>query len=110
VWLTFGATWCQPCRAENPDIEAAYRKYKDRGLEVVQVYISEGQKTVSDYATTVGLTYTKIPDEAQRLAAQYRILGIPSHFFIGRDGVLKVLKIGSITPDEIETDVAAILQ
>jgi cytochrome c biogenesis protein CcmG, thiol:disulfide interchange protein DsbE len=110
VWLTFGASWCQPCRAENPDVQAAYERFKDQGLTVVQVYLAEDQKTVTDYATRVGLTYVKIPDPLDRLANQYRILGIPSHFFIGRDGVLRVLRIGSMTPDVIEANVATILK
>jgi peroxiredoxin len=110
VWLTFGASWCQPCRAENPDIQAAYDKYKGEGLVVVQVYITEDAKTVTDYASRVGLTYTKIPDQSQRIAAQYRILGIPSHFFIDRIGVLRQLRIGSFDPTGIETALQAILQ
>jgi peroxiredoxin len=110
VWLTFGASWCQPCRAENPDIEAAFEKYKDKGLVVLQVYITEDAKTVTDYASRVGLTYPKIPDPTQRLAAEYRILGIPSHFFIDRAGVLRQLRIGSFDPPAIETAVQAILR
>lgn len=110
VWLTFGASWCQPCRAENPDIQAAYLKYKDQGLVVVQVYITEDAKTVVDYADRAGLTYTKIPDQNERIAAQYRILGIPSHFFIDKAGVLRQLRIGSFDPAAIETAVTAILQ
>jgi peroxiredoxin len=110
VWLTFGASWCQPCRAENPDIQAAYDKHKGQGLVVVQVYITEDAKTVTDYASRVGLTYPKIPDQSERIAAEYRILGIPSHFFIDRTGVLRQLRIGSFDPLGIETAVQAILQ
>jgi cytochrome c biogenesis protein CcmG, thiol:disulfide interchange protein DsbE len=109
VWLTFGASWCQPCRAENPDIEAAFEKYKDQGLVVLQVYVTEDAKTVTDYAGRVGLSYSKIPDPTQRLAAEYRILGIPSHFFIDRTGTLRQLRIGSLDPPAIETAVRAIL-
>jgi len=110
VWLTFGASWCQPCRAENPDIQAAYEKYKAQGLLVVQVYITEDAKTVTDYATRVGLTYPKIPDQSEQLAAEYRILGIPSHFFIDRTGVLRQIRIGSFDPPGIEAAVQAILR
>jgi peroxiredoxin len=98
VWLSFGASWCQPCRAENPDIEAVWEQYRDRGLRLVQVYMSEDQTAVSQYAQTVGLTYTRIPDPDTRLASIYRIVGIPSHFFIDRAGVLRELKIGSLDP------------
>jgi peroxiredoxin len=102
VWLTFGASWCQPCRAENPDIEATYEKYAARGVAVVQVYMSEGASAVTEYADRVGLTYTKIPDPDERLANEYRILGIPTHYFIDAQGVLRQLKIGSLDPAAME--------
>lgn len=110
VWLTFGASWCQPCRAENPDIQAAYDKYKGQGLVVVQVYITEDAKTVTDYTNRVGLTYTKVPDQDERIASEYRILGIPSHFFIDKTGVLRQFRIGTFDSAAIETAVQAIIE
>jgi peroxiredoxin len=102
VWLTFGASWCQPCRAENPDIQAAHVAWRDRGVRVVQVYMTEDAATIRRYAETVGLTYELVPDPDTRLAAAYRIVGIPSHFFVDRDGVLRQLKIGTLDPGTIE--------
>ncbi len=96
VWLTFGASWCQPCRAENPDIQATYEKFKATGVVVVQVYMSENAAAVADYTSRVGLTYLRVPDPDERLASEYRILGIPSHFFIDRSGLLRAMKIGSL--------------
>jgi peroxiredoxin len=96
VWLTFGASWCQPCRAENPDIQAVYERSKASGLVVLAIFMSEDAGAVRDYADRVGLTYEKIADPATSIASRYRILGIPSHFFIGGDGVLREMKIGSL--------------
>jgi len=107
VWLTFGASWCQPCRAENPDIEATYRKFGGE-IAVLQVYMSEDAATVEDYATRVGLTYITVPDPSERLAAEYRILGIPSHFFVDADGTLQQIKIGSLDPASMEAALAGI--
>jgi peroxiredoxin len=97
VWLTFGASWCQPCRAENPDIQATHVAFGDN-VTVVQVYMDEDAETVSDYTSRVGIDYLAVPDPNERLAAQYRILGIPSHFFIDANGVLRQMKIGSMSP------------
>ena len=99
VWLTFGATWCQPCRAENPDIQAAYDAFKARGVQVVQVYMGEDATAVSDYTSRVGITYLRVPDPTEQLAAEYRILGIPSHFFIDRSGALHAIKVGTLDPE-----------
>jgi peroxiredoxin len=102
VWLTFGASWCQDCRSEAADIVAAYEAFKGRGVTVVQVFMQEDEAAVKDYADRVGLTYLKIPDPSARLATEYRILGIPTHFFIGPDGVLREVKVGTMTLDEMK--------
>ena len=107
VWLTFGASWCQPCRAENPDIEATYQRFGDE-IAVLQVYMSEDADTVTDYATRVGISYVTVPDPSERLAADYRILGIPSHFFIDATGVLRQIKIGSLDPASMEAALAGL--
>jgi peroxiredoxin len=103
VWLTFGASWCQPCRAENPDIQAAYERYRGQGLEVLAVYIQDDASTIADYARLTGLTYPMVDDADTRIASSYRILGIPSHFFIDSSGVLRELRIGSLDPEGIDT-------
>jgi peroxiredoxin len=108
VWLTFGASWCQPCRAENPDIQAAYAKNQSKGLVVLQVFISEDASTVRDYGNRVGLTYDKIADPATKIASAYRVLGIPSHFFIDRTGTLRTLRVGTLNPEAIDTTLAEI--
>jgi thiol-disulfide isomerase/thioredoxin len=108
VWLTFGASWCQPCRAENPDIKAVYENAKASGLEVLAVFISEDAAAVREYADRVGLGYQKVADPDTTIASQYRILGIPSHFFIDSSGVLRQQKIGSLDQAAMEQAVAGI--
>ena len=108
VWLTFGASWCQPCRAENPDIKATAEKYADAGLVVLAVFISEDEAAVKDYADRVGLDYLKVADPGTAIASQYRILGIPSHFFIDREGVLQTMKIGSLDVPSMEAAIEGI--
>ena len=96
LWLTFGATWCQPCRAENPDIEATYEAWKDKGVVVIQMYMNEDAATVKDYTQRLGLTYLRVPDTTGQYSIEYRILGIPTHFFVDRDGVLRKLTVGTL--------------
>jgi peroxiredoxin len=109
VWVTFGATWCQPCRAENPDIQATYDKFKGEGLAVVAVYIGEESQTVLDYTDRVRLTYPRIADSLTQIASQYRILGIPSHFFVDRTGILREMRIGAMDLAAMEAAVRKIL-
>ena len=102
VWLTFGASWCAACVAEAPDIEAAYQKFKPKGVVVLSIFISEDSTTVKDYADRVGLTYPKVADPETRIASVYRVYGIPAHFFIDASGVLRSIKTGGQSPEQMD--------
>jgi len=108
VWLTFGASWCAACKAEAPDIEAAYQKFKARGVVVLSVSISEDSAAVKDYGDRIGLTYPKIADPDTRIASAYRVNGIPAHFFIDASGVLSSVKTGGMSPGQMDAALTAV--
>jgi cytochrome c biogenesis protein CcmG/thiol:disulfide interchange protein DsbE len=108
VWLTFGASWCPDCRAEAPDLEAAYQQYRDQGLVLLAVF-QEDVTSAADYATRVGLTFTLGVDPDTRIASGYDILGIPTHVFIGRDGRVQAFRVGGLKPDDIDRYLRALL-
>jgi cytochrome c biogenesis protein CcmG/thiol:disulfide interchange protein DsbE len=108
VWLTVGASWCQPCRAENPDVESTYEKYRGQGLKVVAVFIQDNGPDIEGYAKRTGLTYPKIDDSDSAIASSYRIVGIPSHFFIDSSGILREIRITSLDPETMEENLAEI--
>jgi len=109
VWINFWATWCPPCRAESPDIQAAHEQYEDAGLVVLAIDIGEDPDTVREYLERAGLTFTVGLDETTEIAALYRIAGIPSHYFIDGDGVLRDWKIGSMGKKEMDRKLKALL-
>lgn len=108
LWLSFGASWCQPCRAENPDIQAAYERYRGQGLEIVAIFIQDSRSDIVEYVRRAGLTYPKVDDSAGRIASGYRIVGIPSHFFIDTSGALRAIRISSLDPETIDENLAEI--
>lgn len=109
MWLTFGASWCPDCRSEAPDVEAIYQKYKDQGLVVLGVFISENASDISGYAGRAGLTFPIVVDERTAIASTYRTLGIPTHFFIGADGRIREIRIGALPKDEMDRAIAALM-
>jgi cytochrome c biogenesis protein CcmG/thiol:disulfide interchange protein DsbE len=102
TWLTFGASWCPDCRAEANDLQAAYAKYQPQGLAVLGVFIDEPESAVVDYAKRVGFTVPLVADTQGRIADLYRTYGIPIHFFVGRDGTIRDVRIGRLTPADME--------
>lgn len=109
VWLTFGASWCVDCRTEAPDLEATYLANRDKGLVILGVFIQETRDDVGGYAQRAGLTFPIAVDERAAIAAAYRTMGIPTHFFIGRDGRVREVRIGAMPRDEMDRAVADLL-
>ena len=110
VWLVFGASWCADCRAEAADLQATYQTFKDKGLQVLQVSIEEDTQAVKDYAGRVGLTFPMAADPQTIVAGQYRILGIPTHYFIDRDGIIRQMRIGGMPAADMTAAAGSIVE
>lgn len=108
VWLTFGASWCAACKAESYDIQKAYEAHSDQGAVVLGVFISEDDATVRDYAQRVGLTFPAVADPDTDIASAYRVLGVPAHFFIDADGVIRSISTGTLSPAQMDESITGL--
>ncbi len=109
LWLTFGASWCRDCRVEAGDLEATYEQYRARGLNVLAVFINDPAADIASYAKRAGLTFSIVADESTTIGSAYRLVGIPTHLFIGTDGLIKEIRIGAMSKNEMEQYVGLIL-
>ncbi len=86
VAVNFWASWCQPCREEAPRLQAAWRKYKDRGFVLVGVDYLDPESDARKYMKEFDLTYPNGPDIGTLISQAYNITGVPETYFITRDG------------------------
>ncbi len=89
VLVNFWATWCGPCKAELPDIEAVSREYASKGLVIVGVSEDRGDglvQSVADFAAKHGLTYQIVIDNDNIANAYGNINAIPTSFLIDSNG------------------------
>lgn len=108
VWLTFGASWCAACKAESYDIQSTYAAHQAEGAVVLAVFISEDDATVRDYAARVGLTFPAIADPNTDIASAYRVLGVPAHFFIDSQGVVRSMSTGTLSAQQMDEAISGL--
>lgn len=102
VVLNFWATWCRPCRSEMPQFVEAYDDLKDEGLVIVAVNMQEGRGIAQPFADDFGMDFPVAIDRDGEVGDQFRILGLPTTYFIDRDGVIQGVFTGPL--EEVTDD------
>jgi thiol-disulfide isomerase/thioredoxin len=91
VLLDFWASWCGPCRQENPNVVKAYKKYKDKNFAIIGVSLDKTD-TRSNWLSAIkndGLSWTQVSDLKfwnNEVAVLYYIRSIPANFLIDPNG------------------------
>lgn len=88
VLLDFWASWCGPCRGENPNVLKAYNQFKDKGFTVFSVSIDENREKWLKAVKEDQLPWTQVSDLKRKNAAaeQFGIHAIPSNFLLDPNG------------------------
>ncbi len=97
VILTFWATWCPPCKDEMPLMQNFYEKYKENGIEIVAVNLTnldKGQKVIETFVKNNRITFQIPLDKDGRVGGIYQILSIPTSYFIDSRGIITNKVIG----------------
>ena len=108
LWIVFWATWCTPCQQEAADIRAAYHGHEG-DLAVLAVDVQEPAAAARAFAQRRDLDYAIGLDPTAAVKALYGGWGLPAHFFIGTDGVIRDRYLGQMTADLMELHLKTIL-
>ena len=91
LFIDFWASWCGPCRAENPNVKKIYERYKSKGLEVIGVSLDIKVDAWCKAIEADGLPWLHMSDlkgwECEG-AQLYAVRGIPATFMINQEGII----------------------
>ena len=109
VLVNFWATWCPPCKIEMPDMEDVYQKYQDQGFTIVAVDQQESPAAVQAFFDEMGLTFQPVIDSTGEIFNVYRVVALPTSYFIDSDGIIRFQRRGMMTREEMENYVSQLL-
>lgn len=102
VLVDFWASWCGPCRTETPVIAEVYKKYKDKGLEVLGLFVWDKPQNLGKAVKDLHITWPQLIDSNDTVRDLYGVQGIPHILLIGPDGTILARELrGQAIGDEI---------
>lgn len=109
VILNFWATWCGPCKEEIPAFVELYDRYKDKGLVILGVSIDDTVDQLRPFMRQYHMQYPVLqmtPDIEEAYGPFY---GVPTTFFIARDGAICRRHMGPVTREQFEQEIKSLL-
>lgn len=103
VLIDFWASWCRPCRMENPNVVAAYNRYKDKGFTVLGVSMDSNRDPWLSAIQQDNLTWTHVSDLkgwGNEVGKIYGVTGIPQNYLIDKDGKIVAKDLRGAALDE----------
>lgn len=93
VFLNFWATWCPPCKAEMPHMQAFYEEQPE-DVEILAVNLEESTEKAADFAKQYELTFPILMDADGTVAETYEVYTIPTTYVLNEDGTVHQKIVG----------------
>jgi len=102
VVLNFWATWCKPCEEEMPDLEIFHHESAGKARVIaVGADARESPEKMAEFVKQMNLTFSVVNDQGAG-AERYRIIGLPTSFFIDRKGIVRTKHQGQMSLSQIQ--------
>jgi cytochrome c biogenesis protein CcmG, thiol:disulfide interchange protein DsbE len=109
VLINAWATWCPPCRAEMPLLDAYYQAHREQGLVILAVNSGDSQEQTAAFARASSLSFPVLVDPGSVTVHGIGINNLPTSILVGKDGAVKAVHIGMFTEDSLEAEITPLL-
>jgi cytochrome c biogenesis protein CcmG/thiol:disulfide interchange protein DsbE len=99
VAVRFWADWCPFCEGEMRALEPILARYREQGLTMLAVNVRQDPATARAFMQRLGVSYGSLLDEDGAVARAYGVSGLPTTFFVDRQGRLAGRILGEATPE-----------
>ena len=96
IVLNFWASWCIPCKQENPALVRAYERYRTSDVVIIGILYQDSFDSARRYVRDNGVNWPTLTDDDGRIAFAYGVRGVPETYFIGPDGIIAGRHVGPI--------------
>jgi peroxiredoxin len=104
------ATWCPPCKAEMPELQAYYEAHAADGFVVIAIESGEPADMVADFVDSYGLTFPVWLDPLGTALEAFANFSLPSSYVIDRDGNVRMSWTGAVDVQTLEQYVTPFLE
>jgi peroxiredoxin len=104
------ATWCPPCKAEMPTLQAFYEDHRQQNFTVIGIEAGEPTPDVAQFVKDHGLTFPVWPDVGQKSILAFRNQNLPNSYVIDRTGKVRLAWTGAISRQMLEDYVTPLLE
>lgn len=104
------ATWCPPCKAEMPDLQAYFEKHQDQGFVLIGIESGESASEVAQFVTSYQLTFPIWLDLQGKALQVFKNYNLPNSYVIDRTGTVRLTWTGAIRTDVLEEYVTPLLK
>ncbi len=110
VMINFWASWCPPCNSEMPDLQSYYEKHKDEDFIILGVNYEDSPDKVQAFVEKYGVTFPILLDSEGQVANLFGIQGLPTSFFVDKEGNVLGYQPGPVTKEMLEDGITPLLQ
>jgi cytochrome c biogenesis protein CcmG/thiol:disulfide interchange protein DsbE len=104
------ATWCPPCRAEMPTLEAYFKDHRDQGFALIGIEAGDPQPDVAQFVERYGLSFPIWLDPQNESLKGFYNSGLPNSYVIDRDGRVVMSWTGAISREMLEKHLTPLLK